>query len=98
MCEKAKKHLFAKINMKRSFINVRKIYETREEAENAVYDYAEDTYDEVLDMDGDIIICGLSYSPSIALKRVDEVAYRCYLHDYADSLMCDIEEIEEDEE
>ena len=74
------------------------IYETREDAENAVYDYAEDTYDEVLDMDGDIIICGLSYSPSIALKRVDEVAYRCYLHDYADSLMCDIEEIEEDEE
>ena len=29
---------------------------------------------------------------------MDEVAYRCYLHDYADSLMYDIEEIEADEE
>ena len=74
------------------------IYETREEAEKAVYYYAEDTYDEVLDMGDEIVICGLSYSPSIALKRVDEVAYRCYLHDYADSLMYDIEEIEADEE
>ena len=73
-------------------------YETREEAERAVYYYAEDTYDEVLDMGDDVIICGLSYSPSIALKRVDEIAYRCGLHDYADSLMFDIEEVEADEE
>ena len=56
------------------------------------------TYDEVLDMGDDVIICGLSYSPSIALKRVDEIAYRCGLHDYADSLMYDIEEVEADEE
>ena len=49
-------------------------------------------------MGDDIIICGLSYSPSIALKRVDEIAYRCGLHDYADSLMYDIEEVESDEE
>ena len=73
-------------------------YETREEAERAVYYYAEDTYDEVLDMGDDVIICGYSYSPSIALKRVDEIAYRCGLLDYADSLMYDIEEIEADEE
>ncbi len=74
------------------------IYETREEAEEAVYCYAEETFDDVLDMEDDVVVCGLSYSPSIVLKRVDEVAYRCYLHDYADSLMCDVEEIEEDEE
>ena len=58
-------------------------YETREEAERAVYYYAEDTYDEVLDMGDDVIICGLSYSPSIALKRVDEIAYRCGFNDSA---------------
>ena len=73
-------------------------YETREEAERAVYYYAEDTYDEVLDMGDDVIICGLSYSPSIALKLVDEIEDRCGLHDYADSLMYDIEEVEADEE
>ncbi len=73
-------------------------YETREEAEEAVHCYAEETFDDVIDMEEDVVVCGLSYSPSIVLKRVDEVAYRCYLHDYADSLMYDIEEIEADEE
>ena len=73
-------------------------YETREEAEEAVYCYAEETFDDVLDMEEDVVVCGLSYSPSIVLKRVDEVAYRCYLHDYADSLMYDIEEIAADAE
>lgn len=52
----------------------------------------EDAYDNMLDeMYGDIEICGLEYSASIALFRVDEVAYNCGKNDYSSNI---IEEIE----
>lgn len=52
----------------------------------------EEYYDRMLDECYDEIeICGYSYSPSIALYRVDEVAYRCGMNDYYDSLASDIE-------
>lgn len=53
----------------------------------------EDEYDEWLDeiYGGTVEICGLSYSPSIALYRVDPVAYRCGFNDYIDGLASDIE-------
>ena len=49
-------------------------------------------YDEMLDeCYGEIEICGISYSASIALYRVDEIAYNCGRNDYYDSLSGDIE-------
>ena len=52
----------------------------------------EDDYDSMLDVSyEDIEICGMSYSPSLALFRVDEVAYYCGLNDYRSSQQSDIE-------
>ena len=51
----------------------------------------DDVYDEMLDECYEPInICGCEYSPSVALYRVDEVAYRCGRNDYYDSLASDI--------
>ena len=50
----------------------------------------EDMYDNMLDECFEPIkICGLEYSPSIALYKVDEIAYRCGLNDYIDGLVSD---------
>jgi hypothetical protein len=47
-------------------------------------------FDEMLnDCYPEIEICGLKYSPSLALKRVDETAYCCSANDYIDSLISD---------
>lgn len=74
------------------------IYETLEEVEDEAYYLACETYDDILDeCYEEVLICGCTYSPSIALKRTDEVRYRCGLLDYASSLSEDIEEIEVDE-
>ena len=52
----------------------------------------EDDYDSILDVSyEDIEICGMSYSPSLALFRVDKVAYYCGLNDYRSSKQSDIE-------
>ena len=69
-------------------------YETMDDAETAVSSYAEETYDDYLDSEGDIYICGLPYSPSKILKGVDEIAYRCFFGDYESFLMEEIEEVE----
>lgn len=37
------------------------------------------------DIYGEVNICGLNYSASIALQRVDETAYRCGFNDWCDS-------------
>jgi chaperonin cofactor prefoldin len=50
-----------------------------------VDDY-EDQYQEVLDSDGPVIIAGMKFVPSYALKELDPTAYRCGLVDYVDSL------------
>lgn len=51
----------------------------------------EDVYDEMLDdCYGEIEICGCSYAASIAMYRVDPIAYRCGFNDYCDSLYSDI--------
>lgn len=44
-------------------------------------------YDDMLDECYETIdICGGQYSPSLCLKNVDEVAYRCYFLEYVYSL------------
>ena len=63
-----------------------------EVAQYIVENLGEDVYDEMLDeCYEDIEICGYSYAPSIALYRVDKIAYQCGMNDYYDSLASDIE-------
>lgn len=51
----------------------------------------EKEYDEMLDdCYGEIEIAGCTYAASIALYRVDEVAYNCGKNDYIDSCASDI--------
>ena len=63
----------------------------------------DDVYDEMLDECYEPInICGIEYSPSVALYRVDEVAYKSGRNDYYDSLqqdiIYDIERMDDEEE
>jgi hypothetical protein len=52
-------------------------------------------YDEMLDdVYAPINICGVVYSPSVALFRVDEIAYRCGMNDY-ESMLIEMKEEEE---
>ena len=74
-------------------------YNTIYEAEDAAYEVAERTYDDMLDdCYEDVNVCGYTYSPSVALERLDPIAYRCGLSDYHNSLLSDIEEVEIDDE
>ena len=61
---------------------------TAEEAADAIADYladCEDEYDEMLDECNDVVtVCGMTYSPSEVLKKVDPIAYRCGMADWAD--------------
>lgn len=53
---------------------------------------AESCYDDMLDdCYGDVTICGISYSASLALKRTDNIAYRCGFDDYVDAVFCDVD-------
>ena len=52
-----------------------------------------EAYESMLDdCNPEVNVCGYRYSPSHALKELDETAYRCGLNDYVDSL-----DIEDDE-
>ena len=46
----------------------------------------DETYDDMLDTDGQITIGGYEYYPSEVFKSVDVVAYRCGKADYLDAL------------
>ena len=51
----------------------------------------EEAYDDMLDdAYGEINICGTYYSASVALYRIDEVAYNCGFSEYKDSQADDI--------
>jgi hypothetical protein len=70
-----------------------KEFDTASEVAQYIIDnLGEDIYDEMLDeCYEEIEICGYSYTPSIALYRVDKIAYQCSMNDYYDSLSSDIE-------
>ena len=67
-------------------------FNTAEEAADYIIENMDDSnYDEMLDeCYEDVDICGYSYPASLALQRVDEIAYRCGRNDYYDSLRPDI--------
>lgn len=69
----------------------RKVETAEEVAQYIIDNMTEEYYDDMLDECYPAIeICGYEYAPSIALFRVDEVAYRCGMVDYYDSLYSDI--------
>lgn len=54
---------------------------------------SESDYDNYIDeLEGDVTICGMSYSASRVLSEIDPIAYRCGFADYCDTL--DASEIE----
>lgn len=55
-------------------------------------------YDEMLDEHQEVDVCGFKYSPSYALKRLDETAYRCGFNDWLDSEELTTDPTEADEE
>lgn len=42
-------------------------------------------YDDALNEMGDVTIGSLKYRPSVVLKQVDPIAYRCGFNDWADA-------------
>jgi hypothetical protein len=78
--------------MKKYLINGVEVDEEqfKREFEENTRQSAEDNYDDMLDQTNEeVMICGYSYSPSIALHRVDPIAYRCGLTDYESFLLSD---------
>jgi hypothetical protein len=52
----------------------------------------EELYDDMLDdCYQDIVIAGITYSASVAFKRIDPIAYRCGMNDYESHLRTDYE-------
>ena len=73
---------------------ITKAFEDAESAATYIMEnIPEDIYDEMLDDCYEAVeICGYKYSPSLALYRVDKVAYDCGYNDYCDSLYSDIKD------
>ena len=66
--------------------------EAWEVAELIAEDIDEELYDEMLnDCYPEVEIMGMAYDPSVALYRLDPIAYRCGFDDYKDSIARDIE-------
>lgn len=52
------------------------------EFENIISDYVDENLDDLIDeMNEEVSIGSLTYSPSEVLKNVDPIAYRCYSSD-----------------
>lgn len=58
------------------------------DAEGNVYneDNLKESYDEMLDESGPVVIAGLEYAVSDALQSVDPTAYRCGMSDHQSAL------------
>jgi hypothetical protein len=89
-----------RITMTKYIINGHEFDTAEETADYIIDNMDDDAFDEMLDETyGDIEICGYSYSASLALSRVDEIAYNCGRNDYYDSLRPDIiDELEDIDE
>lgn len=71
--------------------NVQLFDNPNEVAEYITEHMNDDVYDDMLDeCYGEVDICGISYSASVALYRVDKCAYDCGRNDYYDSLQQDM--------
>lgn len=78
--------------MKKFTVDGREFTEAREVAQYII-DNADLTeiYNDMLDeCYGMVNVCGYEYYPSVALERLDPIAYRCGYSDFADSLYDDL--------
>ena len=74
------------------------VYENYSDLEDAMNDYASDTYDDFLDdIYGEVNICGYEYYSSYVWKQIDSIAYDCGFDDYLNMLFEDVVEIEDEE-
>ena len=51
-----------------------------------------DAYDEALDSEGPVTVCGIGFYPSRILEELDPVAYRCGYNDWVDSYQSELED------
>lgn len=58
------------------------------------WEQAEASFDELLDSDGPVTICGIQFDRSRILKTVNSNDYRSLLFDYVDGLMLDSDALE----
>lgn len=73
------------------YSEVETYYNEQELAELISENMSEEDYDNMLDdCYPEVEIMGMSYSPSVALYRLDEIAYNCGFNDYKDSQISDI--------
>lgn len=70
---------------------------TEDEIDDVLYEYAEENIDEFIDEGEEVKIFNMVYSPSEVLKKVDLIAYKCAIDDYADILRDDCTEYTEEE-
>lgn len=77
--------------MQKWIIDDRWFDDPREAADFIAEHIDEETYDDMLDECYEpVVICGMVYSPSIALYRVDPIAYQVYRSEWEDSVARDI--------
>jgi hypothetical protein len=60
------------------------------EFSNIIQDYVDENLDDFIDeMNEEVTIGSLTYYPSLVLKEVDPIAYRCYGDDLHNHFYCD---------
>ena len=57
------------------------------------YEVSEEDFDNYLDDEGSVTVCGVEFYPSDILKNCDPVAYRCTKSDYESNY--DLDDVEE---
>lgn len=71
-----------------------KTYPSREDVEATVHEFAEETYDELLDAEyGEICIHGYYFTASEILKTLDPICYNQKLANYEAEVLDDIKEL-----
>ena len=70
----------------------------RLEARKSELENGENTgeYEDMLNEEGEVKVCGLTFYPADILREMDPTAYRCGLNDYNDSELTDLEDQLED--
>ena len=66
----------------------------RLEARKSELENGENTgeYEDMLNEEGEVKVCGLTFYPADILREMDPTAYRCGLNDYNDSELTDLED------
>ena len=65
---------------------LRRLEIERDNFDVSVYASDENYADWIDEIEGEVIICGMSYCASNILREVDPIAYRCIFSDYCDGL------------